>query len=141
VDAEQCTAFISNYGQERSTLYLTLSEMVDGISRSLCSPENLTAQLIHYASLPISERNKHANIFVTAICRSEDQPHANVLHRMLVRELEYSKRGVSVPLNPPYTLKHFLISKHLDTKVEEYVNGCECYNSTFSCSRCKVQSK
>jgi predicted Zn-ribbon and HTH transcriptional regulator len=91
VDAEQCTAFINNYSQERFTLYLAFSEMVDGISRSLCSPENLTAQLICYASLPISERNKHANIFVTAICRSEDQPHANVLRRMLIGELEYSK--------------------------------------------------
>lgn len=139
VDADQCVAFVTNNQQQNSQLCLALAEMVDGISRSLCTPENMTVQLIRYTSLPLEARNKYINMFVAAICASENQPHANVFRRMLIGELQYSQQGIKVPSIPIYTLRRFLVSKHSDTKSEEYVNGCQCYNSTFGCSRCKIE--
>lgn len=91
VDAEQYSSFMSEYARKKDTLCLALSEMVDGVSRSLCTPENMTVQMVCYASLPLTERNKYSNIFVTAVCRSEDQPHANIFRRMLVGELQFTK--------------------------------------------------
>lgn len=139
MDADQSLHFANNYNTDSSTISLAMAEMVDGISRSISNPENMTAQLIRYSNLPDSERNKYCNIHITALCKSEQKPHPNVFRRMLVGEIEYTQKGVHVPSSPEYILKQYLVSKHLDTKEEEWVNGCECYNSNAGCSRCKTQ--
>jgi hypothetical protein len=135
VDCEQSTHFVTSYTNHSDTIHLAISEMVDGVARSISSPENMTIQLIRYASLPTNEQKKYHNIFVSAICNSEHQPHANIFCRLFIGELQYTKKGIAVPSTPSFTLKRWLVSKHLDTKMEEYVNGCECSASYFGCSR------